>query len=54
MYSFGLAAFKNQYGGAVDMGPLMAMSLISVLPILILFVGAQKYFVQGIATTGIK
>lgn len=52
--AIGLAAFKNQYGGAVDMGPLMAMSLISVLPILILFVGAQKYFVQGIATTGIK
>jgi multiple sugar transport system permease protein len=50
----GLNFFKNQYGGAMDMGPLMAMSLISILPVLLLFLIAQKYFVQGIATTGIK
>jgi len=27
---------------------------LSVLPILLLFVFAQKYFVQGITTTGLK
>ncbi|HEY5584573.1 MAG TPA: carbohydrate ABC transporter permease [Ruminiclostridium sp.] len=50
----GLAMFRNQYGGASDIGPLMAMSLVSILPVFILFFIAQKYFVQGIATTGLK
>jgi len=33
---------------------LMAASLITALPVLILFFAAQKYFVQGIVTTGLK
>ncbi len=33
---------------------LMAASLIVALPSLILFFMAQKYFVRGIATTGLK
>lgn len=33
---------------------LMAASLIVALPCLLLFFAAQKYFVQGIVTTGIK
>ncbi|MBI3960749.1 MAG: carbohydrate ABC transporter permease [Chloroflexi bacterium] len=33
---------------------LMAASLITALPVLILFFVAQKYFVQGIVTTGLK
>ena len=33
---------------------LMAASIVVALPCLILFFVAQKYFVQGIATTGIK
>ena len=33
---------------------LMAASVVVALPCLILFFVAQKYFVQGIATTGIK
>ncbi len=32
----------------------MAASTISVLPILILFMAGQKYYVQGIVTTGLK
>lgn len=52
--SIGLNFFKNQYGGASDLGPLMAMALLSVLPILILYLACQKYFVEGIVTTGIK
>lgn len=50
----GLNSFKQQYSGAMDMGPLMAMSVLTILPILILFLAAQKYFVQGITTTGLK
>lgn len=33
---------------------LMAGSIIATLPIIVLFFVAQKYFVQGIVTTGIK
>lgn len=33
---------------------VLAMALISVTPLIILFFSAQKYFVEGIATTGIK
>ena len=37
-----------------DWNQIMAMSLISILPPVIIFFAAQKYFVEGIATTGIK
>lgn len=33
---------------------LMAASLIVAMPVLLLFFAAQKYFVQGIVTTGLK
>jgi oligogalacturonide transport system permease protein len=33
---------------------IMAMSVLSILPCVILFFAAQKYFVEGIATTGLK
>jgi len=33
---------------------LMAVSLISVLPTLIIVLGMQKYFVQGIVLSGLK
>lgn len=32
----------------------MAASLITALPVLLLFFAAQKYFVQSIVTTGLK
>ena len=52
--AIGLNTFRNSYGAAMDIAPLMAMATLSVLPILLLFVFAQKYFVQGITTTGLK
>ena len=33
---------------------LMAMSLVAMLPPVLLYIAAQKYFVEGIATTGLK
>ena len=33
---------------------IMAMALVSVIPCIILFFSAQKYFVEGISTTGLK
>jgi multiple sugar transport system permease protein len=39
---------------AVNWGPLFAMSILSLFPLLVLFFGAQRFFVEGIATTGVK
>lgn len=48
----GLRMFIDQF--EVQWGQLLAMSLLSVLPSAIIFFLAQKHFVEGIATTGIK
>lgn len=48
----GLQAFS--YNRTTDFGPLMAASLVAMLPILILFIFAQRYFTQGLAFTGTK
>ncbi|WP_338555409.1 carbohydrate ABC transporter permease [Paenibacillus sp. KS-LC4] len=37
-----------------DWGPMFAMSVLSLLPCFIIFIICQKYFVEGIATSGIK
>jgi ABC-type glycerol-3-phosphate transport system permease component len=47
-----LSFFQNQYGGKWTL--MMAGAVVSVLPILLVFFFAQKYFIQGIAMTGIK
>ncbi len=38
----------------VNWGKLMAVAFIAVVPLMILFFAAQKYFVEGIATSGLK
>ena len=48
----GLRWFRTQYGTEFQM--LMAASIVSVAPIVIVFFFAQKQFVRGIALTGIK
>lgn len=50
--SLGLMAFKDYY--IVEWNLLMAASLVVVLPCLVLFFFAQKYFIQGIVITGVK
>ncbi len=49
----GLRMFMDS-SGASNWGPMFAMSVLSILPCFALFFSLQKYFVQGIATTGIK
>jgi oligogalacturonide transport system permease protein len=39
---------------AVPWNQIMAMALVSIIPCIVVFFFAQKYFVEGIATTGIK
>ncbi len=48
----GLALFMGQH--VVEYGVLMAGATLALLPLFIAFLFAQKYFVQGIALTGIK
>ena len=50
--TIGLSFFQNQYGGKWTL--MMAGAVVSILPIIIIFFFAQKYFIQGIATTGVK
>ena len=48
----GLAALRSQYSTSWNL--IMAGALISVIPMLILFVFAQRYFVRGVAASGLK
>jgi multiple sugar transport system permease protein len=48
----GLSLFQGQYVGRWPL--LMAGALVSVIPMIILFVIAQRQFVRGITMTGIK
>jgi multiple sugar transport system permease protein len=48
----GLSLFQGQYVGRWPL--LMAGALVSVIPMIVLFVIAQRHFVRGIALTGIK
>jgi multiple sugar transport system permease protein len=49
----GLAALRQEMG-YIDFPQLMAGSVIAILPIFVLFVFLQRYFVESIALTGMK
>jgi len=48
----GLKMFISQYSS--DYGLIMAGSVLSLIPVLIVFLCLQKYFVEGVAATGLK
>ncbi len=48
----GLSTFQYQYNTMY--GPLMAGTVIATLPTILIFIVAQKYYIQGIAFTGSK
>lgn len=48
----GLRMFISQYSS--EYGLIMAASVVSLIPVLIIFLVLQRHFVQGIAATGIK
>ncbi|MFN2233657.1 MAG: carbohydrate ABC transporter permease, partial [Anaerolineales bacterium] len=50
--SYGLSSFLTEAGAQVHLQ--MAGSVITILPILIIYLLIQKQFVEGIATTGLK
>lgn len=48
-----LNAFLDSTGQS-EWGPMFAMSTLSLVPVFIVFLVAQRHLIQGIATTGIK
>jgi multiple sugar transport system permease protein len=48
----GLTVFRQRF--TTEWGPLMAGVTIATLPMVLVFLSAQRYFVSGIALTGIK
>ena len=52
--SLGLRLSIDASTEAVKWNEVMAMSVCSIIPLFLLFFCAQKYFVDGIATSGIK
>ena len=51
--SLALQSYESQQGGIL-WHYLMAASTVTILPVVVLFLFTQKFFVQGIATTGTK
>jgi len=51
--SLGLQAYQSQHGGT-QWNLLMAAATVVILPVIVVFFFAQKMFIQGIATSGLK
>ena len=49
-----IAMLNSHYIQQTDIPLMMAASLIAILPVLIMFIAAQKYFIESFAMTGIK
>jgi multiple sugar transport system permease protein len=49
-----LNGFKNQYGGLEDVQFLMALSILTMIPCILLFLAAQKTFLEGLARGAVK
>ena len=48
----GIALFQTEH--LTEWGQVFAASLVALIPVVIIFIFFQRYFVQGISTTGIK
>ena len=48
----GLTVFRQRF--STDWGPMMAGVTIATAPMILIFFSAQRYFVGGIALTGLK
>jgi multiple sugar transport system permease protein len=51
--ALGVLFFRAEEGGN-DIGALMAASVITTAPMVVAFLLAQRHFVQGVATAGLK
>ncbi|QTQ85226.1 carbohydrate ABC transporter permease [Agrobacterium tumefaciens] len=48
----GLRMFISQY--SAEYGLIMAASVVALIPVLIVFLALQRFFVEGVASTGLK
>jgi multiple sugar transport system permease protein len=48
----GVATFSSAYG--TDIGPLMSLTLLSLIPVIVVFLIFQRYFVTTMATVGLQ
>ncbi|TDW77894.1 carbohydrate ABC transporter permease [Kribbella pratensis] len=48
----GLAQFQNEF--YTQVGPLMAGATVTVIPVFVVFLLAQRYFIQGVTGSGFK
>ncbi|WP_064693112.1 carbohydrate ABC transporter permease [Rhizobium aegyptiacum] len=48
----GLRMFISQY--SAEYGLIMAASVVALIPVLVVFLSLQRFFVEGIASTGLK
>lgn len=52
MLSVGIKMF--QVNNSVDYGLQMAAATMVLIPIIVMFLFSQRYFIEGIATSGMK
>ncbi len=50
--TIGLTTFQGEFGAQWNL--LLSGAVVSILPLLIVYIFAQRYIVEGIATTGLK
>ena len=50
----GLAATSQAASHVTDYGLMLAGAIVVMLPVLVLFLFLQRYFVQGVAGTGMR
>lgn len=53
-YTLAIGLHMLQGGRFIFIHQLMAVSVVSVVPILVIFFSAQRYFIQGVTLSGIK
>lgn len=49
-----LNAFRTQFSGIEDVHLLMALSVVTMIPCIVLFFAAQKQFIEGLGTGAVK
>lgn len=50
----GMTQFSQPYRGEPIVGPSMAVSTLATLPVALLFLFFQRYFIEGMMVSGIK
>ena len=50
----GMLSLRRTYGVYYDWGPILAASIVAILPIIVVFIVFQRYFIEGINFSGSK